>query len=364
MEVKRRTAKSLVNRLSSASEETRISALCEVRLMSKNDPDSRSFLAEAGAVPHLTETLYYSSPLAQENAVATLLNISIAKREFLMSTGGLLDALSHLLRLPSATTATVQTAAATIYSLLLDEDNRPIIGSKLDIVESLINIIRNVSSPARSIKDALKALFAISLCSLNRPVMIELGAIPALFSLILKDGRIGLVEDATAVIAQVAGCGESGDAFRKVSGVRVLVDSFYPSTVSSLRARENAVSALLNLIQSGGEKTVLEVKEKCLGVLDGIMDVAESGSAKAKSKATALLRVLLEGHEDEAVRVPRSDFILDGFHRLSSHCPSSTHGRFHQLRKGKYGNSCSQKQDLEEMNLGHGKVFWRQRCFF
>ncbi|XP_043692367.1 U-box domain-containing protein 1-like [Telopea speciosissima] len=311
MEVKRRTAQSLVKRLSSGSEEIQISALCELRLMSKHDPDSRSFIPEAGAVPHLTETLYSSSPLAQENAAATLLNISISNREFLMSTPGLLEALSHLLRLPWATAATNQVTAATIYSLLLDEDNRPIIGSKLDIVESLINIIRDGSSPSRSIKDALKALFGISLCSLNRSTMVELGAVPALFSLIMKDGRIGLVEDATAVIAQVAGCSESGDAFRKVSGVRVLVDSFYPSTGSSVRARENAVYALLNLVQSGGERTVSEVKEVCLGVLDGIMDVAESGSAKAKSRATALLRVLQEGNEDKAERDPRFDFTLD-----------------------------------------------------
>ncbi|XP_042480303.1 U-box domain-containing protein 11-like [Macadamia integrifolia] len=311
MEVKRRTALSLVKRLSSASEETRISALCELRLMSKHDSDSRSFIAEAGAVPHLTENLYSSSPLAQENAIATLLNVSISNREILMLTPDLLDAISHLLRLPWATAATVQISAATIYSLLLDEENRPIIGSKREIVESLINIVRDASSPTRSIKDALKALFGISLCSLNRPTMIELGAVPALFSLVVKDGRIGLVEDATAVIAQVAGCDESGDAFRKVSGVGVLVDSFYPSTGSSVRARENAVSALLNLVQSGGERTVLEVKEMCLGVLDGIMDVAETGSSKAKSKATALLRRLREGNEDESEGDPRFNFILD-----------------------------------------------------
>ncbi|XP_042519599.1 U-box domain-containing protein 11-like [Macadamia integrifolia] len=311
MDVQEKTARSLVKSLSSVSEQSRIEALCELRLMSKYDPESRSFIADAGAVPHLIETLYSSSPLAQENAVATILNISIANREFLMMTPDLLDALSHLLRHPSATPISVQTASATLYSLLIDEDNRPIIGSKLDIVESLINITRDTASPMRSIKEALKALFAISLYPLNRSAMVELGVVAALFSFIVKDGQVGLVEDATAVIAQVAGCCESGDAFRKVSGLTVLVDLIDPSTRSSVRARENAVSALLNLVQCGGEKSVLEVKEMCLGVLDGIRDVAESGSAKGKSKGTALLKVLGGGDLDKALKDPRFDYNLD-----------------------------------------------------
>ncbi|KAJ4977986.1 hypothetical protein NE237_008766 [Protea cynaroides] len=312
MEMQQRTARSLVKKLSSASEQTRIEALCDLRLMSKYEPESRLFIAEAGALPHITEILYSASPFAQENAVATLLNISIASRELLMSTPGLLDALSQLLRHPSANPVSVQTAAATIYSLLVDVDNRPIIGSKLDIVESLINITRDTTSPARSIKDALKALFAISLCPQNRSAMVELGAVPALFSLILKDGQIGLVEDVTAIIAQIAGCRESGNAFRKVSGFRVLVDLLNPSTGSSVRAKENAVSTLLNLVQCGEEKSVSEVKESCLGVLDGIRNVAEGGSTKSKTKGTALLKVLGEGDRDKASWDPRFDYNLDG----------------------------------------------------
>ncbi|KAF9595280.1 hypothetical protein IFM89_038415 [Coptis chinensis] len=36
--------------------------------------------------------------------------------------------------------------------------------------------------------------------------MIDLGIVGPLFSLVVKDGRLGIVEDATAVIAQGAGC--------------------------------------------------------------------------------------------------------------------------------------------------------------
>ncbi|XP_010276675.1 PREDICTED: U-box domain-containing protein 11 [Nelumbo nucifera] len=310
MEVKRRTARSLVQRLSSVSEQTQTEAICELRLISKHDPDSRSFIAEAGAIPYLTETLYSSSTVAQENALATLLNISISNRDVLMSTRGLLDALSHVLRLSTSTPATVQTAAATLYSLLVVDEYRPIIGAKRDIIFALVDIIRNSNSPARSIKDALKALFGISLYPLNRATMVELGAVPALFSLVVKDGRIGVVEDATAVIAQVAGCFESGDAFRKLSGVGILVDLLDPTTGSTVRVRENAVSALLNLVQCGGEKVVEDIREMGTGVLDGIAEVAKDGSAKAKGKASMLFNVLDRGGFN-GVRDPRFGFVLE-----------------------------------------------------
>lgn len=101
------------------------------------------------------------------------------------------------------------------------------------------------------------------------------------------------MEDATAVIAQVAGCFESGEAFKKVSGIRVLVDLLDKATGASLRSRENAVGALLNLIQSGDVLIVDDVKEFGFDVLvEGITDVAENGSSKFTIKANELLNIL------------------------------------------------------------------------
>lgn len=140
---------------------------------------------------------------------------------------------------------------------------------------------------------------------------IELGVVPALFSLVVKDGRVGVVEDATAVIAQVAGCVESGEAFRKVSGMGVLADLLDPTTGTSWRVRENAVAALLNLARCGGEKAEEEVRRASMEVLDVIMEVAENGSsAKAKSKASSLLGVLNSGDGRGSGNL-RFDFVLD-----------------------------------------------------
>ncbi|KAL2478163.1 ARM repeat superfamily protein [Forsythia ovata] len=290
--VKRRTVKALVTKLSSVSEQTRTEAMCELRLLSKNDPESRLLIAEANAIPFISESLYSTVAILQENATATILNLSISSKEDLLSSHGVLDALSHALRNP-ASPFVAQCAAATIFSLLTLESFRPIIGHKRDIIFGLVEIIRSPGSVARSIKDSLKALFGIALYPLNRAQMVELGAVQALFSLILKDGRVGLVEDATAVIAQVAGCEESWEAFKKVSGLGVLMDLLDNSTGSSYRTKENAVSALLNLILCGGEEVANVVRGKMeVRVLDGIIDVSQNGSEKGKNKAIELLKIV------------------------------------------------------------------------
>ncbi|KAG9458124.1 hypothetical protein H6P81_002632 [Aristolochia fimbriata] len=295
MEVKRRAARSLVQRLTSDSDRIRSDATCELRLLSKHDPDSRLFIAEAGAVPLLVQTLYSVDADAQENAVATLFNISISHREPLMSTPVLVDALGHVLRHPKSPSA-AQTAAATLHSLLVVDAYRPIIGSKPHLLTPLIHLIQNPNSPTRSIKDGLKALFGVSLYPLNRPRLVELGIVPPLFNLVLKDSRLGIVEDSTAVIAQVAGCFESVEVFRQVAGVKVLVDLLDASTGSTLRVKENAVSALLNLVRCGGDAIGEDFREMGFA-WDGILEVAETGSAKLKARATDLLNLIGEAEK-------------------------------------------------------------------
>ncbi|KAK8691790.1 hypothetical protein V6N13_075286 [Hibiscus sabdariffa] len=295
MEVKRRTARNLVAKLSSVSEQTRTEALCELRLISKHDPESRALIADAGAVPYLSETLYGSSPIIQENAAATLLNLSITSRVSLMSTRGFLDALSHALS-NSPSPSTVQACAATLHSLLIAEESyRPIIGSKRDILYSLLSIITANNAPPRSIKDALKALFGIALYPLNRASVVGLGAVPALVALIVRDARTGIVEDATAVLAQIAGCEESEEAMRKAGGIRVLGDLLDEGTGASDRIRENAVAALLNLARCGGENGRKEVRDMGGKVIEGITDLSKNGSAKGKAKAVELLKIVADG---------------------------------------------------------------------
>ncbi|WVZ03926.1 hypothetical protein V8G54_024732 [Vigna mungo] len=324
MESERRTVRTLVSKLSSVSEAARVDALCQLRLMSKQDPQTRPVISEAGAIPYIAETLYSSSHTSQENAAATLLNLSITEKEPLMSTRGVLDAIAHVISHHATTSspAAVQSAAATIHSLLSSVDAyRPVVGSKREIVYSLVDILRcHASSPPRTIKDALKALFAIALHPLNRATMINLGVVPALFSLVVKDGRVGIVEDATAVVAQVAGCEDAAEAFRKASGgLGVLADLLDLATAASMRTKENTVSALLNLVRCGGEKVAADVRDAvAFGALDGIRDVRDGGSAKGRTKAAELLKVLL-GESNGTVDVALSSDNCSSFGSSRNH---------------------------------------------
>lgn len=311
MDAKRRTIRSCVGKLSSVSEQTQLDALHQLRLMTKQDEETRPVIADSGAIPYLVDTLFSSSHAFQENASATLLNISISCREPLMSTRGALDAISHVLSRHNSTSSpsAVQSCAATLYSLVVVDNYRPIVGSKRDIVYALVDIIKTPKSPTRSIKDALKALFGIALHPLNRCTMIQLGAVEALFPLVLTDRKVGIVEDATAVIAQIAGCEESVEAFRKVSGIGVLVDLLDMPKKSSMKTKENAVSGLLKLVRCGGERVAMDVRVRALGAFDGIADVQENGSSKGKSKAAALSAELIgDGSHRNAQRDSRFDY--------------------------------------------------------
>ncbi|KAK7401359.1 hypothetical protein VNO78_12780 [Psophocarpus tetragonolobus] len=305
MDTKFLTIRTMVSSLTSPSDQTRLAALRHLRRLSNEDAAARPLISAAGAVPFLSAALYSPSHPIQDHAAATLLNLSISDRRPLLTSPNLPAALAHLLsrHATSSAAAAVQSAAATLHSLLaISAEFRPVIWTKPNILRPLVDIISYPNSPTRSVKDALKASFGVALHPPSRVTLTQLGVVPALFALITrakaKSDRtmlVGIIEDATAVIAQVAACEESEEAFKKVSGVSVLSMMLCSDSGScSLRTKENAVAALLNLVRCGSERVFGEVKVK-IGALDGITYVQEHGSPKGKSKAVAFLKLLLDG---------------------------------------------------------------------
>ncbi|KAG2603390.1 hypothetical protein PVAP13_5KG768400 [Panicum virgatum] len=323
MEVRPHTARSLVGRLRGAAAAcdaaATAAAVAAIRLASKDDPAIRAPLAEAGAVPLLAAQL---PAAAGVDAAAALLNISISAREQVASAPGLLDALTAALR-----TGAAHHAAATVHSLLCAEAHRAAIGARRPLLAALVALLRAPPS-TRATKDALKALFAVALYPPNRATLVSLGAVQALFALVITDPRHGIVEDATAVVAQVAGCAESLEAFRWVSGVRILLDLVDPGGAETARARENAAAALLNLVVAGGDPAVAEVLAVG-GAEETVRELAEDSAAtpRGKAKAEALLRALEGAARRREHRL--ADF-LNGLVQsdpyISSPASASTHG--------------------------------------
>ncbi|XP_065009038.1 uncharacterized protein LOC135639171 [Musa acuminata AAA Group] len=143
----------------------------------------------------------------------------------------------------------------------------------------------------RSIKDMLKAFFVLALYMLNCTALIELGVVPPLFSLVVKDGWRGLVEDAMMTIAQVVGCNESAKVFRRVDDINVLIDMVVGKR---RRVRENATTVLQNLLKNNRDNTMGDVKE--MDVVDATMRALVDNDSRTitrgKSKTKASLKVM------------------------------------------------------------------------
>ncbi|KAG6387215.1 hypothetical protein SASPL_152401 [Salvia splendens] len=141
--VKRRAVKTLVGKLTSASEQTRTEAICELHLLSP--PETRPLIADADVVPLIAESLYSPSPILHENAAAALLNLFIPSKDHLILSRDVLGALSHALRHP-ASPSMAQLSAMAIFSMLSVESFCPIIGHKRDIIFGLVEIVRGCCS--------------------------------------------------------------------------------------------------------------------------------------------------------------------------------------------------------------------------
>ncbi|CAL9052938.1 unnamed protein product, partial [Musa banksii] len=102
---------------------------------------------------------------------------------------------------------------ATLYSLLSNKAYRSIIKSKETLIATFVDLLGASDVLTRSIKDILKVDFRLIIYPLNCTALIELGIVPPLFELVVKDKRKGMVVDATMVITHVAGCDESVKAF-------------------------------------------------------------------------------------------------------------------------------------------------------
>ncbi|URE14119.1 U-box domain-containing protein, partial [Musa troglodytarum] len=146
------------------------------------------------------------------------------------------------------------------------------------IAAALVDLLSALDAPTRSIKDVLKALFGLDLYPLSRTALVELGIVSPLFLTGGEEWAKG-------------GRDESMEVFWRVDGVNVLVDLVVGG---SGRARENTTVAQLNLVKSGRDKAMGDVREVD-GVEATIRPLASIDcrvNARGKKKIEVLLRVL------------------------------------------------------------------------
>ncbi|KAH7545024.1 U-box domain-containing protein 17 [Ziziphus jujuba] len=284
LQANRATAALLIQQLANGSQVAQTVAAREIRLLAKTGRENRAFIAEAGAIPYLCKILSSSNPIAQENSVTAMLNLSIYEKNKcrIMEEEGCLESIVDVLRFGHTTEAR-ENAAATLFSLSAVHDYKKRIADEEGAVEALAGLLR--AGTPRGKKDAVTALFNLSTHTDNCAKMIEAGAVTALVNAL---GNEGVAEEAAGALAlivrQPIGAEAVGKEDTAVAGLIAMMRCGTP------RGKENAVAALLELCRSGGAATTEKVvKAPALAGL--LQSLLFTGTKRARRKAASLAKV-------------------------------------------------------------------------
>ncbi|XP_021727303.1 U-box domain-containing protein 11-like [Chenopodium quinoa] len=271
----------LVRKLSSRLVDERRGAVAEIRSLSKRSTDNRILIAEAGAIPVLVNLLTNDDALTQENAVTSILNLSIYEnnKELIMLAGAI-PSIVQVLR--NGSMEARENAAATLFSLSLADENKIIIGAS-GAIPALVNLLQN-GSP-RGKKDAATALFNLCIYQGNKGRAVRAGIIAALMKMLTEsDGA--MVDEALTILSVLAGHQEAKLVIVRACTIPVLIDLLRTGLP---RNKENAAAILLALCKRDMENLTSLSR---LGAAIPLTEITKSGTERAKRKATSLLELL------------------------------------------------------------------------
>ncbi|KAL9401751.1 hypothetical protein Peur_005600 [Populus x canadensis] len=270
-----------VRRLSSRSIEERRAAVSEIRSLSKRSTDNRILVAGAGAIPVLVNLLTSEDTSIQENAVTSILNLSIYEdNKGLIMLAGAVPSIVQVLRAGSVEAR--ENAAATLFSLSLADENKIIIGAS-GAIPALVELLENGST--RGKKDAATALFNLCIYLGNKGRAVRAGIITALLKM-LTDSRNRMIDEALTILSVLASNQEAKVAIVKASTIPVLIDLL---RTGMPRNKENAAAILLSLCKRDPENLACVSR---LGAVIPLTELAKGGTERAKRKATSMLEHL------------------------------------------------------------------------
>ncbi|XAR68727.1 Ubiquitin--protein ligase [Bertholletia excelsa] len=283
LEATKMTVSFLVNKLtSSQSTETANRVVHELRVLAKADSDSRTCIAEAGALPVLVKFLGPENPNLQVNAVTTILNLSIleANKTRIMETDGVLNGVIEVLR-SGATWEAKGNAAATIFSLTGVHAHRKKLGRKTRVIKGLIDLAKE--GPPSSKRDALVAILSLAAERETVGKLVEVGVVEMTSELM-----DGLPEEAVTILEVVVKRGGLAAVVATYPVINKLASVLREGTD---RARESAAATLVYICRKGGSEVVAELAAVA-GIERVIWEMMGTGTGRGKRKAASLLRIL------------------------------------------------------------------------
>lgn len=283
----------IVAQISTGSTEERRKATSEARKLCKHSVFYRSCLVEANAVPWLLCLLSSTDASVQENAVASLLNLSKhpGGRAALFEAGGVglvVDVINVGARAEAR-----QNAAAVLFYLSSDPEHAEEIGRIPESIPTLVQLIRDGAHRGR--KNAMVSLYGLLQCASNHGKAVAAGAVAALAALLFADCD-DLAGDAVTLLARLAEHPTGAQAVLARPGLVAHVVEALAASVSR-SGKDHCVALLVALCRHGGEKVVA-----LLGRMPGLMSslytlVADGGSPQTCKRARALLNMIHRHYE-------------------------------------------------------------------
>uniref|UniRef100_A0A5B7BSA5 RING-type E3 ubiquitin transferase n=1 Tax=Davidia involucrata TaxID=16924 RepID=A0A5B7BSA5_DAVIN len=294
IEANRATVRLLIEQLSCELDGAKTVAARELRFLAKFGKENRAYIAEAGAIPLLQELLSSPNPVAQENSVTAILNLSIYEqnKSRIMEEAGCLDSIVKVLRFGHTEEAR-ENAAATLFSLSAVHDYKMRITGEEGVVAALAGLLR--TGTPRGKKDAVTALYNLSTHLDNCPIMIDAGAVTALVGALETEG---VAEEAAGALGLLVRQPFGAEELRREEmAVPRLVEMMRRGTS---RGKENAVATLLELCRVGGSAATESVAR--VPAFASLLQILfYTGTKRTRRKAASLARVC---QRCEAVALP------------------------------------------------------------
>ncbi|EOA15163.1 hypothetical protein CARUB_v10028542mg [Capsella rubella] len=276
----------LVEALSSSHLEEQRTSVKQMRLLARENPENRVLIANAGAIPLLVQLLSYPDSGIQENAVTTLLNLSIDEvNKKLISNEGAIPNIIEILQ--NGNREARENSAAALFSLSMLDENKVTIGLS-DGIPPLVDLLQH--GTLRGKKDALTALFNLSLNSANKGRAIDAGIVQPLLNL-LKDRNLGMIDEALSILLLLASHPEGRQAIGQLSFIESLVEFIRQGTPKN---KECATSVLLEL---GSNNSSFILAALQFGVYEYLVEITTSGTNRAQRKANALIQLISKSEQ-------------------------------------------------------------------
>ncbi|GLJ22121.1 hypothetical protein SUGI_0415100 [Cryptomeria japonica] len=283
----------LLASLSGPSLELQCKAAEEIRELSKDNDEARSYMGSNGFIHSLVNFLRSAIDASVTHALETgalaLLNISVNnnRNKAAILAEGIVPLLLEILDLETS-----EAAVAVLLMLCSWEENKASIGAS-GAIPAIIKLLDSDSNQCR--QDAINALYNLSTYEGNSSHIILAGAINKSVSLLL-DGEADCTEKCITILYNLASTEEGRAKIAATEGcIGAIADLL--DTGTSIE-QEQAVGILLLLCTNSFEYSQMVLRE---GVIPSLVTLSVNGGPRGRDKAEKLLQHFRDQRQQEVL---------------------------------------------------------------